>query len=152
MPARELIHATAISVAGRAALIRGASGAGKSDLALRCLLTSPSLLLPEAARLVADDCCEISVAEGARLIVRAPSTLRGRLEVRGLGIMTVGAIDEADVVLVVDLVSGGRLERLPDPIPQASILGLERPVLRLAPFESSAPGKLLLALRTGWGR
>ena len=42
-----LVHATAVAIEGEAVLLRGASGAGKSDLALR--------LIDGGARLVADD-------------------------------------------------------------------------------------------------
>ena len=58
----------------------------------------------------------------------------------------------AVAALVVDLVTPPPpLDRLPDPIPRVSLLGISLPLLRLSPFESSAPEKLLLALQTGWG-
>ena len=53
--APETIHATCIAVGGRAVLLRGPSGSGKSDLALRCLTLAPTPLTPLAAQLVADD-------------------------------------------------------------------------------------------------
>jgi serine kinase of HPr protein (carbohydrate metabolism regulator) len=138
-------HGTAIAAGGRAALIVGPSGAGKSDLALRCMALAPSPLIPEPARLVADDRVLVTF-EGGRLRVAAPATIRGRLEVRGLGIVEVASVDSADLVLVVDLAEAGPIERLPDPAPRRAIQGVSLPVLRLAPFEASAPVKLLLAL------
>ena len=146
----ELLNATAIALAGKAALIRGPSGAGKSDLALRCLAQSPTGLVPGPAALVADDYVALS-AEDGRLMIRAPETLRGLLEVRGVGIVPVPVVAEAEVRLVVELVSGERVERLPDPIPRTSIIRLSLPVLRLAPFEPSSPLKLLIALASGYG-
>lgn len=142
----ELHHATAIAAGGRAALIRGPSCSGKSDLALRCLALAPSPLLPEPARLVSDDQCLIA-RRGSGLVVRAPETLRGRLEARGLGIVTVPATEDAEVVLIGVLEPAGTaIERLPDPPETAEILGVRLPLLRLQPFEASAPIKLLLAL------
>ena len=138
-------HGTAIAVSGRAALIVGPSGAGKSDLALRCLAVAPTALIPAAAQLVGDDRVIISPTTGG-LRVAAPESIRGKLEVRGMGIVTVPCLASADLALVVELVAPGAVERLPDPLPVRSIMGVDVPVLRLAPFEPAAPVKLLLAL------
>ena len=138
-------HGTAIAVSGRAALIVGPSGAGKSDLALRCLAVAPTALIPAAAQLVGDDRLIISLA-GGRLRVAAPETICGMLEVRGMGILKVPYVASAELALVVDLVAPGAVERFPDPLPTRSYLGVNVPMLRLAPFEAAAPVKLLLAL------
>lgn len=144
--ARDLVHGTAIAAGGRAALIRGASGSGKSDLALRCLAVAPFPLLPDTVYLVSDD--QVIVERlGEQLRVRAPDTIKGRIEVRCVGIIEVPSVAEAQLVLAVDLVEPGTCERLPDPVPAAAILGLKCPVLQLSPFEISSPLKLLLALR-----
>lgn len=147
MPASapELVHGTAIALAGRAALIRGVSGAGKSDLALRCLAIPPSPLVPHQAELVADDQVQVEAA-GDKLIVRSPPAIRGLLEVRGLGIVRLAAAPSAELVLVVDLVPPEEVERLPDPWPRIDLLGQSLPRLALWPFEASAPLKVLLAL------
>ena len=144
-PEAQTTHGTAIAAGGRAALIVGPSGSGKSDLALRCLALAPSPLIPVPASLVTDDRVIIEL-KGGRLQVSAPATIRGRLEVRGLGILDVPGVEGADLVLVVDLGEVGPIERLPDPVPRRDILGVSLPVLRLSPFEASAPVKLLLAL------
>ena len=141
----ERAHATAIAVGGRAALIRGPSGSGKSDLALRCLGLGRSAVLEDFAKLVADDQVLLR-RDGNRLIAAAPPNLRGRLEVRSLGILEVATTDEADIALVVDLVRRGPIERLPDPWPRARILGLDVPLLQVLPFEDSAALKLVAAL------
>jgi HPr kinase/phosphorylase len=138
-------HGTAIAVAGRAALIVGPSGAGKSDLALRCLALAPSPLIQAPAQLVSDDRVILSPQAG-RLRVSAPATIRDRLEVRGLGILKVPCVEDADLVLVVELAQAEAIDRLPDPPLGRAFLGVSLPVLRLAPFEASAPVKLLLAL------
>lgn len=145
----DCIHATAIAVGNRGVLIRGSSGSGKSDLALRCLGLAPSTLLRNMVKLVADDQV-ILMSDPTRaspqLIATAPPTLRGKLEVRGVGILEVGVTDEAEIVLVADLVDKGPIERFPDPWPKVVLLGLEIPVIRIFPFEASAALKLIAAL------
>jgi serine kinase of HPr protein (carbohydrate metabolism regulator) len=141
----ERVHATAIAVGDRAALIRGSSGSGKSDLALRCLGLGPSALVRDVVKLVSDDQV-ILRHNGSHLLARAPDQLRGKLEVRGVGILEVDAVSEANVVLVVDIVGKGPIERFPDPWPFARILGFDVPLLHLLPFESSSPLKLVSAI------
>ncbi len=102
--------------------------------------------------LVADDQVVLELADG-RLIARAPSTLRGKMEVRGQGIISLSTAESAIVTLITDLVPAGQsLDRLPDPVPFSSLCGCRLPVLRLHPFEASAPVKLLAALTAGYGR
>lgn len=147
----ELIHATCITLDGRGVLIRGPSGSGKSDLALRCLALGPSGLIKSGAVLVADDQVLIS-AERGQVMARAPSRLRGLIEVRGQGIISVDCADAAEVTLVVDLIApADALERLPDPIPRVQIAGQAFPLLRLHGCEASAPVKVLVALALRYG-
>jgi len=143
--APDVIHGTAIALDGRAALICGPSGSGKSDLALRCLTQAPNPLIKGEVRLVADDYTAVAVKDGA-VYLSAPKTIRDKLEVRGVGIVNIPAIDEARLVLIAELVGADQIERLPDPIPQRNIAGVTVPVLQLAAFEASTPSKLLLAL------
>src|SRR6266581_9597866 len=119
---RLLLHTTAIAIDGRAVLLRGGSGSGKSDLALR--------LIDAGARLVADDQSEL-FRRGDTLIVRAPATIAGLLEVRGIGIVRLDALAEAPVALIVDLVPAETLERLPVRRTE-TILGLTLPLIALA--------------------
>lgn len=132
-----LLHATAVAIDGRAVLLRGASGSGKSDLGLR--------LIDAGARLVADDQSELC-RRGAAIIVRAPAAIAGLLEVRGIGIVRLEALAEAPVALIVDLVERDALERLPERQSER-ILGIDLPLIQVAPFEVSAAAKLRLALR-----
>ncbi len=150
---RDLVHATCVALypaprkaaapghsrtggAPAAVLLRGPSGTGKSDLALR--------LMDGGARLVADDQTQLSVKDGG-LVASAPATIAGRMEVRGLGVAEVPRLSEAPVCLVVDLVPGDAIDRLPEP-GTCELLGITLPLLRLDPFEASAPAKLRLAL------
>lgn len=142
----ERLHATAIRAGGRAALILGPSGAGKSDLALRCLTLAASPLIPGApAGLISDDQV-ILTREGARILVSAPDTIAGKLEVRGLGILNVTARPSAPLALLVDLVAPDSVERLPDPPASRRLMGLAIPLVEIAPFEASAAAKVLIAL------
>jgi HPr kinase/phosphorylase len=141
----ERVHGTAIALGNRAVLIRGSSGSGKSDLALRCLSLGLSAIVRETIKLVADDQV-ILKQQGSGLCASAPAPLLGKLEVRGLGILEVDPIPEANLVLVADLSYEGVIERYPDPWPFARILGLDIPLLQLSPFESSSAVKLVTAV------
>jgi HPr kinase/phosphorylase len=131
-----LVHGTTVVVEGAAVLLRGAPGSGKSDLALR--------LLDRGALLVADDQTRL-VLRGGSVVASAPETIAGRIEVRGVGILPAPSVAEAPLRLVVDLVSPDRVERLPEHR-TARLLGIEIPLLSLAPFEASAAVKLRYAL------
>ncbi len=143
-----LVHATCVALrprgkssvrAWRAVLLRGPSGAGKSDLALR--------LIEAGGRLVADDQTRIA-RRGRALLATAPAALAGLIEARGVGILKLARgqlLSGAPLSLLVDLVPTGHVERLPEPTTE-TLLGVDLPVLALAPFEASAVVKLHLAL------
>jgi serine kinase of HPr protein (carbohydrate metabolism regulator) len=144
--ATELVHGTCVALGRAAALLRGPSGAGKSDLALRFLFLSrrgPAAL--EAPTFVADDQVQL-VRAGTRIMAKSPDSIRGKLEVRGIGIVEIKTVAEAELRLVVDLVSAAEVERLPSERATARLLGLDIPNLQLAPGETSAAIKLALAL------
>lgn len=148
--AAELAHGTAIAlkIGERcyAALIRGPSGAGKSDLALRCIAAPRGpLLVPGEVMLVADDQVNIARRIG-RLEVSCPPAIRGKLEVRGIGIIDLPTVAAAELSLIVDLVPRERVPRLPDPPQQAVVLGIGLPLLTLHAFDASTALKLLIAL------
>jgi len=131
------VHGTAVALDGGAILLRGPSGAGKSDLGLR--------LIDAGARLVADDQVELRRV-GPRVLARAPQTLLGLVEIRGVGIVRIDAVEEAPLVLIVDLILSGEIERLPEPRVE-TVLGLAVPLLTQRPFEASAVAKLRFARR-----
>lgn len=132
-----ILHAGLIARPGprgwRGVLIEGPSGAGKSDLALRCL--------QHGFRLVADDRV-VTWVSGGRLFGRAPDSLAGRMEIRGLGVRPVAALALAPVALWIRL---GAPERMPD-LATVTHLGVETPLMVLAGLENSAPAKLSHAL------
>ncbi|RTL63467.1 MAG: hypothetical protein EKK41_23360 [Hyphomicrobiales bacterium] len=136
-----LVHGTCVTFSRTAVLIRGPSGSGKSDLALRFLFLSrrgPAAV--EAPLLVSDDQVMLERIDG-KLIARAPETIRGKLEARGVGIVEVKSAPDAEVFALVDLVAPGEVERMPEP-GREHLLGVSLPVFKLAPFEASAPIKL----------
>jgi serine kinase of HPr protein (carbohydrate metabolism regulator) len=120
----------------RGALIEGPSGAGKSDLALRALAAGWAL--------VADDRTLLWTCQ-QRLFGRAPDTLAGRIEARGLGILPAAFRPFAEVTLIVQCVAADTIERVPEPEARI-LLGVATPSLRLAALEASAPAKLGRAL------
>lgn len=134
-------------MSGAGALLRGAPGSGKSDLALRFIsLFGARDAGAKRACLVADDQVLLSrKAQG--IVARSPETIAGRLEVRGVGIVEVSHCDRAPLILIVDLAAGEDVPRMaPDPLPCDDILGVHIPVLKLNPFEHSSPVKLKLVL------
>jgi serine kinase of HPr protein (carbohydrate metabolism regulator) len=136
-PLKTQIHASCIELAGTGVLLRGASGSGKSDFALR--------LIDAGARLVADDRTDL-IVEGGRLVASAPTPIAGKLEVRGVGIVTVSHVSHSPIGLAVDLVATDAVERLPE-AHHCNYLGIDVPLIALAPFECSAPAKLRVAVR-----
>jgi len=139
------IHASAVLVGARAVLIQGASGSGKSRLALALLQAADDGSL-SFARLVADDRAHIEAVHG-RLLVRPAAALAGLIEVRGLGIRQMPYEPVAVVGLLVEL-NQKDAARLPeDASRQADISGVRLP--RLAVAAGADPLPLVLAhLRT----
>jgi serine kinase of HPr protein (carbohydrate metabolism regulator) len=117
----------------RGVLIEGPAGDGKSDLALRAL--------DHGFSLVADDRVSLWLSDG-RLFGRAPDTLFGLLEVRGLQVVRVPALPLAEVALIARC---GAPERIPEAQP-IELLGVSVPLIVLDPREASAPAKLSRAL------
>src|ERR1700682_382742 len=136
-PSNERVHASAVLVGERALLIRGPSGSGKSRLAFALLDAARAGIL-SYARLVADDRVKICAA-GARLLAAAPETIRGMIEIRGLGIRRVDFEPLALVGLVVDLAAedGARLPETSRG--EVEILGVKVPRLPIAAGEEAFP-------------
>jgi hypothetical protein len=133
-PPDEIVHASCVAIGGRGVLLAGKSGAGKSDLALR--------LVDRGARLVSDDYTELRCL-GETLLARAPATIAGKIEVRGIGIVELEAQADVPVCLYADL--DERAERLPEQRAIA-LAGRSVPLVALAALEPSAPLKLEYAL------
>lgn len=88
------LHASAVALSGRAVLIMGPPGAGKSTLSL--------VLMAMGAGLVSDDQTLLRVQDG-QLLADAPAALRGRIEARGIGLLRATPVGPMPVHLAVDL-------------------------------------------------
>jgi serine kinase of HPr protein (carbohydrate metabolism regulator) len=131
----ETVHASTVALDGRAVLITGPSGSGKSDLALR--------LLDRGFTLVSDD-QTIVRRDGNRLIATAPATIAGKLEVRGIGVVEMETVKDVPVALLVELTS--EIQRLPDDNRDRPVLGVPLPLVSVDALTASAPSKVALAL------
>jgi HPr kinase/phosphorylase len=144
------LHATTVSLNGTAVLIRGASGSGKSDLALQVLESSGTGLTGQTitTALVADDQTMLR-REGDTLLASCPDTISGLLEVRGHDVLQLEALQNVPLVLVVDVRPFSQIERLPQPEDmQTQILGMDIPNIMIDPAKPSAASRL----RVAWAR
>jgi len=136
----ETIHASCVSIKGRAVLIEGRSGEGKSDLALR--------LIDRGAVLVSDDqtICQRQggTTGGGKLIASPPLNIAGKIEVRGLGIVEMPHVERVPIALLIVILDAP--PRFPEDARKRRIAGVDVPVLALAALEPSAPIKTELAL------
>jgi len=149
--AQTLCHATCVAYGRQAILIIGPSGSGKSDLALR-LLDGPPLRrdgLEFHPALVSDDQVLLQLG-GDELLASAPASIRGKLEVRGLGIVDHFPLcASAGVRAVVTLVPNAQVERMPDfSAVRWQMSGVSLPLLHIDPWQASATVKIRTALRT----
>ena len=131
----ETLHASTVALDGRAVLIMGPSGSGKSDLALR--------LIDRGFTLVSDD-QTIVKKEGNKLLASAPSNIRGKLEIRGVGIVDMEMTDNAPIALAVELT--GDITRMPDDSRERPMLGIGIPLISVDAMTASAASKVALAL------
>lgn len=148
-PVREtLLHATCVALADFGVLIQGPPGSGKSDLALR-LIDQPGGghgSRQMAGQLVSDDQVAVCV-EGDGLLARPPANLKGKLEIRGLGIVTTCCRDTVRLCLAVRLSPASAIERMPDfSENQIEILGQRLPVVHIDPHACSAPARVRAAV------
>ena len=132
------MHASVVSIDGKAVLLRGPSGAGKSDLSLR--------LIEGGAELVSDDYVDLEI-KGGRLLAEGPKTILGMMEVRGLGLVSMPYIDHAEVFLACDLMAADKIDRLPDASQYLDIEGIKVPLMQLDAMAASAPARIKLALK-----
>jgi serine kinase of HPr protein (carbohydrate metabolism regulator) len=131
----ETLHASSVALDGRAVLITGPSGSGKSDLTLR--------LLDRGFVLVSDD-QTIVKKDGTRLLASPPPTIAGKLEIRGIGIVEMGCTGDVPVALIVELT--GEIQRMPDDSRERPILGIKVPLISIDAMTASAPSKVAIAL------
>lgn len=136
------IHATAISVDGLGLAFVGPSGSGKSSLAFDCLAEARLANIPAA--LISDDRVVISLENGT-VFASCPEPIRGLIELRYSGIVSVDHVDRAELGYIVLPVSADERHRLPPDDERAELVaGLNLPVVRV-PMWSRFPLSLILA-------
>jgi len=142
---RTILHGVLLAVYGMGVLITGDSGVGKSELGLE--------LISRNHRLVADDAVEVRRSSFGTLMARCPTSLRGHLEVRGLGILNIremfgfaAVLDSRPLDLIVRLErtqpNEAKLDRLQIERTTQNILGVSVPSVTLF----AAPGRNLAVL------
>jgi len=131
----DMVHASTVAIGGRAVLITGPSGSGKSDLALR--------LIDRGFKLVSDDQTLIRRVDG-RLVASAPPTIAGKLEIRGIGIIEMETEADVPIALVVELAND--FARLPDDGRERQMLGLSLPLVTIDAMTASAAAKVVIGL------
>lgn len=130
-----VLQATAVAIGGRALLIEGPPGSGKSSLALA--------LIDRGAGLIGDDAVTLAPSAG-RLIASPPPNIAGLLEVRGVALVQLAVAGPAPVALILSLGTADP-ERLPEsPLPTRLIAGVAVPLLA---FD---PGPIAPAPRAEW--
>ena len=128
-------HSTSVVIEDLGVLIRGRSGIGKSDLALR--------LIDSGATLISDD-LTICKKIDDYLYLYPHSETKGLLEVSEIGIMTVPYVENIKLTLVVELVDE-KFERIPG-IMSCNILGVKFPKIKIFGKSSSAVAKIKIKL------
>lgn len=129
-----VMQASAVMIGGRALLIEGPPGSGKSSLALA--------LIDRGAGLIGDDAVTLAPA-AAGLMASPPPNIAGLLELRGIGLVPVAAAGPVPVALILTL-GGAAAERLPEALPRREIAGVPVPVLAFH------PGAIAPAVRAEW--
>jgi len=123
-------RATAVAIDGRAVLIEGEPGVGKSSLALA--------LIDRGATLIGDDGITLSRKSShpeTKLIASPPPNIEGLIEVRGVGLVPMEVATPAPVALILRLIGHDAPdpERLPERAQSCEILGCRVPVLPFRP-------------------
>jgi HPr kinase/phosphorylase len=123
-PEETILHASCVAFKGQGLLMLGASGRGKSGLALN--------LMALGAELVADDRVALTRV-GQSIIASAPENISGLIEARGIGLLRAATFGPVPLAFVVDL-NQTEAERMP-PIHQTVLLGVSLGLL----FKVDAP-------------
>lgn len=140
-PNRTIRHGTAVLLhnpgyAASAIFIRGASGSGKSDLALR--------LMARGAELIGDDQVELEKRQ-ENVFAGAVDAIRGLIEIRGLGLLRYPEAAPAKLRLIIDLVAREDVPRLPH-WGDMDIFGVKIPLVKLHAFDASVIDKVHAAM------
>ncbi len=142
-PARQIVQATGVAFSGRALLLEGQPGIGKSSLALA--------LIERGAVLIGDDAITLtrsSKGGHSQLIASPAPNIEGLIEVRAVGLVRVPTAGPTPLALILSLLgaSDPEPERLPEIVPLRHILGCTVPVLPFLPGAIAPAERALRAL------
>ena len=132
----QVFYATAVAYHGCGILIRGPSGSGKSDLALR--------LIEDGANLIADDQVNIKAVR-KQLYLSSPDNISGLIEVRGFGVIKIECVRDIKLGLIVDLDPSYETERT-SIMKDELIQDIITPIINIKAFESSVLARIKLIL------
>lgn len=97
------IHGSAVELAGRAVVITGLAGSGKSTLCLE--------MIALGATLIADDRVDLTRRDDD-IFASAPDTITGLIEARGVGLIRMDTVHDIPVAWIVDL-DETEIDRMP---------------------------------------
>lgn len=120
-------HCSVVIIGNNCILIEGASGSGKTCLAMGLIETFNKLDIEST--LVSDDQAILNVDEGS-IIAIVPNSIAGKVEIRGFGIVSMAHIGRAKITLVVSLEEDEGIERMPE-AETKTLLGIKIPYLKL---------------------
>lgn len=144
---RQVVHGTAIAIDGRAVILTGSPGSGKSELAIA--------LIERGAALIGDDLVTLD-GSGDRLMVRAVLPLRHRMMIRGIGLVAVPQSEACfPLALMIALRSSDARRTQADCGPQAlgsfgPVGNFHCPMVTLDPRSQIITAKVHMALER-WG-
>ena len=141
-PQKIIVHGSAVAMqcedfAPAAVLLRGVSGSGKSDLSFR--------LIEAGGRLICDDQVKLEIRHEKIITADSVESIRGLMEVRGIGLLKFPVSKPTQLRLVVDLVSREEVPRMPE-WETEDILGIPVVRLKLYAFDISASLKIAKAI------
>lgn len=132
------VHGTCVYFNNTGVFLRGKSGCGKSDLALR--------LIDHGGVLIGDDQVVLT-NENSVLIAKPVERLAGMLEVRGIGLCNFEHLEFCEISIVFDLCQDIVPERLPEQDQLSTMIeGVNLPCYSLQPFHPSAIAKIRAAI------
>ncbi|MCX8506456.1 MAG: aldolase [Alphaproteobacteria bacterium] len=164
MPRQLLLHANCVAQevnrSWRGILLRGPTASGKSDLSLRFLAAGWRLVADDQTMIAPYDVSKhpldsaidinsnIPTESASVVFARCPPAIRGLLEIRGLGLMPIAAVESAQIMAIFDLVPHETVERYPENrIETESFFGIAVPKWSLCGFDASAVAKIDFILR-----
>jgi serine kinase of HPr protein (carbohydrate metabolism regulator) len=134
-------HCCVVEIGGTGVLIEGASGSGKTSLALG--LVDAAVRRGVESHFVADDQALIERRRD-EVIATAPPATAGLSEVFGHGVVPVAHKDECRVGLLVRLVPDHEVDRMPD-TRTAEIEGIELPLVEVPVRHEAQAVRIVLA-------